>query len=163
MTASFSHCVHPKHCKTVVNLRLSMRYCSFSTMAAPTATSTASFKVTDHVDVLGKEGNNSTFQCKHCTKTFSGTATRVLIHLTGIGTGVAACTEIDPEVKAAVKAYKLSNDAANAAKKRKRDEQEELLRERRASSSTAGTSSSNHPAAPARGSVSTQAISCLQL
>jgi hypothetical protein len=129
-------------------------------MAAPSAASTASFKVMDHVDVLGKDRNNSTFQCKHCARSFSGTATRVLIHLTGMGSGVAACTGIDPEVKEAAVAYKLSNDAANAAKKRKRDEQEELLRERRASSSTAGTSSSSTPAA--RGSVRIQAMSSLQ-
>jgi hypothetical protein len=83
-------------------------------MAAPTAASTASFKVMDHVDVLGKERNNMTFQCKHCAKSFSGTATRVLIHLTGIGSGVAACTGIDPEVKEAAVAYKLSNDASLA-------------------------------------------------
>jgi hypothetical protein len=160
MTTSFSHRVTIIRCITVVNLRLSMRYWSSSTMATPTAAcAPASFKVMDHVDVLGKDGNNSTFQCKYCCKSFSGTATRVLIHLTGIGSGVAKCTAIDPDVKAAATAYKLSNDSANAAKKRKRDEQEELLRERRASNSTAGTSSST-PAA--RGSVRKQARSCLK-
>jgi hypothetical protein len=61
--------------------------------ASTSAGSEGAFKPLNYVNVLGKQGNNSKFACTLCDKVFSGTQSRVLIHLSGLGTVVthAAC------------------------------------------------------------------------
>ena len=50
-----------------------------------------------HIEVLAKGvGGNTKFTCKYCQKTYTGSQTRQLAHLTGTsGTGVAGCQDPD--------------------------------------------------------------------
>lgn len=88
---------------------------------------TAAFKTSDHAEVLSRDGSNYQFKCHHCDKVFNGTATRVLGHISGMGGNISACTQVSTEEKAAAVAYKLSCEAATAARKRQRKEDEQLI------------------------------------
>ncbi len=58
----------------------------------------------EHTKVHAKgKGGNTKFTCNHCNKGFTGSQTRQLAHLTGTsGSGVAACQEIDDDLRNAI-------------------------------------------------------------
>jgi hypothetical protein len=73
------------------------------TMAAP-----ATFDPSQHAKVLQQTGNNKRWCCNYCPHEFSGSTSRVLTHLTGIGKGVATCENVPDDVKEAAKAYTVA-------------------------------------------------------
>ena len=58
----------------------------------------------EHTKIHAKgKGGNTKFTCNHCNKEFTGSQTRQLAHLTGTsGSGVAACQEIDDDLRNAI-------------------------------------------------------------
>ncbi|DBA93759.1 TPA: hypothetical protein ACH3X3_013821 [Trebouxia sp. C0006] len=58
----------------------------------------------EHTKIHAKgKGGNTKFTCNHCNKGFTGSQTRQLAHLTGTsGSGVAACQEIDDDLRNAI-------------------------------------------------------------
>ena len=76
-------------------------------MASSSNPGTLQELVLDHIAIDSRgTGGNVKSTCRHCNKTFTGSLTRQVAHITGrTGSGVAVCKELGEETAAAIQLH----------------------------------------------------------
>lgn len=112
-------------------------------MASVSSSPAVSGNPVDHCTVLESlKSGQKHYKCNYCGQDFKGTATRCYIHLTGDGSGVARCLEVEDAVITALKAAKAAKSAQQARKRKAAEDADEQRKRVRQASNVLHTYSS---------------------